>query len=195
MSSLTFHTAQGVITSAALYPILGENVIPFGIATVFIDLDHVMEYIRDTKCFDVRGLFTYSKLTELNLQRNFLVLSAFHTVECFALIAVLAFVYPVLWYVLAGMLYHLVADVVNMIRLGKPFGRAYSLIEYMIRRRQGIYLTSMHELLRRHDIITDGVRDFDFWKRRWQGTKTSLQEESRATYIRKAGESIQEEGP
>lgn len=194
MSSLTFHTAQSVITSAALYPILGEHVIPFGVATVLIDLDHVVEYVRDTKCFDIRGLFTYSKLTELNLERNFLVLSAFHTVECFALIAVLAFVYPVLWYLLAGMLYHLAADIVNMIWLGKPFGRAYSLIEYLLRSKKRIYITSMHELLRRQDIITDGVQNFDFWKRRWQGTTPSSEQEKQSRCMHKSSEIISE-GP
>ncbi|MCX8044937.1 MAG: hypothetical protein N3B18_12530 [Desulfobacterota bacterium] len=167
MSSLTFHAAQGIVTGAALYPFLGDNVIPFGLATVLIDLDHVVEYIRDTRCFDVRGIFTYAKLTELNLKRNFLVLSAFHTVECCALIALLAWFYPMLWYVLAGMLYHMAADFVNLIKLGKPFGRAYSLLEYSIRAKRPNTITSMQAMLSRPDVVMEGADDVKRWRERW----------------------------
>jgi len=177
MSSLTFHTVQGIVGSAALYPVIGENAIPFGLAVVLIDLDHVLEYVRDTKSLDVRGLFTYSKLTELNLSRNFLVLSAFHTIECFALIALAATVWPVAWYILAGMLFHMAADIVNMLRLGKPFGRAYSLIEYRVRRKNPANITSMAELLRRGDVATRGAKRVDYWKCRWLRTSLHLRPE------------------
>lgn len=175
MSSLTFHTVQAVAAGAALYPVIGDNAIPFGCAVVLIDLDHVVEYIRDTNSFDVRGLFTYSKLTELNLSRNFLVLSAFHTIECFALTALLAIVYPVCWYILAGMLFHMAADIMNLLRLGRPFGRAYSLIEYILRSRNPNTITRMDTLLRRDDVETRGVKRFDYWKERWQGCRMRLQ--------------------
>ena len=45
MSSLRFHTVQSVATSAILYPFIGENVVPFGLAVIFIDLDHIFDYL------------------------------------------------------------------------------------------------------------------------------------------------------
>ena len=81
MSSLRVHTIQSVATSAVLYPFIGENVVPFGLAVVFIDADHVIEYVRDTKSLDIRGVFPCCKLIESNLDKNFLVLNLFHTLE------------------------------------------------------------------------------------------------------------------
>jgi hypothetical protein len=78
MSSLGVHTVQSVVAGAALYPFIGENVVPFGLAAIFIDLDHVIEYIRQTRSLDVRGVFAYSKLIEDNLDKRFLVWNMFH---------------------------------------------------------------------------------------------------------------------
>lgn len=57
MSNLKVHTVQSVAASAVLYPVVGENAIPFGLAAVLIDLDHVIEYVRNTKSLDIRGVF------------------------------------------------------------------------------------------------------------------------------------------
>ena len=175
MSSLQFHTIQGLVAGAELYPVIGDHAVPFSLGTVLIDLDHVIEYIRDMKCCDVRGLFTYAKLTELNLKKNFVVLSAFHTIECFALTALLASAYPPLWYVLAGMLFHVAADIVNLRRLGRPRGRAYSLIEYVVRSRDPRTITRMAALLRRDDVETRGVQRFEYWKQRWESCRARLE--------------------
>ena len=64
MSSLRFHTVQSVATSAILYPFIGENVVPFGLAVILIDTDHVIEYVRDLKTFKLRGIFFYAKFIE-----------------------------------------------------------------------------------------------------------------------------------
>jgi hypothetical protein len=56
VSSLRFHTVQSVATSAILYPFIGENVVPFGLAVIFIDLDHIIEYVRDLKTFKPGGV-------------------------------------------------------------------------------------------------------------------------------------------
>lgn len=174
MSSLKFHTVQSIVTSAALYPVMGENVIPFGLAVIFIDLDHVVEYVRDTKSLDLRGVFAFSKLIEINLNKKYLVLSAFHTVEFFGLVYLLSLLFPVLQYVLAGMLYHMVADFWHLIKLRQLFARAYSLVEYLYRSRNPLNLTSIHQLLIRKDIATEGVRDFEFWKQHWEAVRSRL---------------------
>jgi len=174
MSSLTFHTVQSIVTSAALYPVMGENVIPFGLAVVLIDLDHAVEYVRDTKSFDLRGLFAFSKLIEINLNKKYLVLSALHTVEFFGLVFMLSLFFPVLKYVLAGLLYHMAADILHLIKLRQLFARAYSLVEYVYRSSNPRNLTSIHQLLIRKDLATEGVRDFEFWKRHWEAVRSRL---------------------
>lgn len=178
MSSLKFHTIQGIATSAALYPIMGENVIPFGLAVIFIDLDHVIEYVRDTKSWEMRGLFAFSKLIEINLNKNYLVLSAFHTIEFFGLILALCAVLPFMKYVFIGLLYHMAADIVHLLRLRQPFARAYSLMEYMYRSRNPEILVSIHELMKNESLNTSGIHDIQHWMRTW----TDLRRKNRKEY-------------
>ena len=167
MSSLKVHTIQSLVTSAALYPVMGENVILFGLAVVFIDLDHVIEYVRDTGSLDVRGVFACSRLIEQNVHKKFLVLNIFHTVEFFLMILLLAAFFPVLYYVLAGMLYHMLFDLVHLVRSCVPFARAYSNIEYLYRRSNGKYITSVKDFFIREDLDTSGIKDLDCWFRKW----------------------------
>jgi len=167
MSSLKVHTIQSVVTSAALYPVMGENVIPFGLAVVFIDLDHVIEYVRDTGSLDVRGVFTCSKLIEKNVHKKFLVINIFHTVEFFLMVLLLAKSFPWLYYVLAGMLYHMLFDLMHVVRNRTPFARAYSNIEYLYRRSISKYITSVKDLFAMEDLNTSGVKNIEYWFWKW----------------------------
>jgi len=174
MSSLKVHTIQSLATSAALYPLMGENVVPFALAVVFIDIDHVFGYVKETKSPDVRGVFPYCKLIETNLDKNFLVLNILHTVEFFALVLAMAVMWPVWYYVLAGLLYHMLFDVYHLKRLNRPFGRVYSLIEYMYRTGKREYITSVRELIKTEGVETAEVKDIKTWLGRWN----FVQEES-----------------
>jgi hypothetical protein len=167
MSSLKVHTIQSVATSAALYPVIGDNVIPFGLAVIFIDLDHLIEYVKDTKCIDVRGIFTYYSIIEKNLDKNYLALSSFHTVEFFSLVLFLSTYFPILTYVFAGMLWHMAIDLCYLAKVRKPFIRAYSIIEYIYRSRKGKYITSVTELVKIKNLNTSGIHSYHKWIRRW----------------------------
>jgi hypothetical protein len=168
MSNLKVHTVQSVAASAVLYPVVGENAIPFGLAAVLIDLDHVIEYVRNTRSLDIRGVFPCCRIIEKNLDKNFLVFNLFHTLEFFALVALSATIFPVLWYVFAGMIFHIMADMFHLIRIGWPFVRVYSIVEYIYRRRNGEYVTSVKELLRKDDLDTSGIRNLQGWVKKWK---------------------------
>jgi len=168
MSSLTDHAVQGAAATAVLYPVIGEHAVTVGLASVFIDLDHVIEYVRDTRSYDVRGLFAYSSLLEVNLDKNFLVLSAFHTIEFFILLLCLTPLFPELKYVIAGMALHMVTDLYHIIvTLRQPFARAFSVMEYLYRSRSDKYLTSVRELVRQDNFNVQGVRNISGWLRKW----------------------------
>ena len=79
MSSSRVHVVQSLTASAVLYPAIGGNVIPFGLAVVFIDLDHVIEYIVDTKSLNILGFPTYIGVIRQNMDKNYLGLNIFHT--------------------------------------------------------------------------------------------------------------------
>ena len=168
MSRLKIHAIQGAAATAALYPVVGEHAISFGLATVFIDVDHVFEYVRDTKSFDVRGLFTYCNLIEENLDKNFLVLSAFHTIEFFILMLCLSAQYPWLAYVVAGMALHMVTDLYHIsVTLRRPFARAFSLIEYIYKSTTDNYLTSVKELVQQDNLNVSSARNIQHWLQKW----------------------------
>jgi hypothetical protein len=172
MSSLKFHTVQSLAASAVLYPVIGDNVIPFSLGCVFIDLDHVAEYVRDTKSLSLMGVFPYSKLLEINLDKNILVLSAFHTIEFFALIFTLGLFYPVLMYVCAGMAFHMAADLIHIGRLHSFFARAFSLVEYIIRKKNSRALTSIYQVLQLKNLSTAGIPDIECWIEIWHASRS-----------------------
>lgn len=173
MSSLKVHTIQSIATSAALYPVMGSNVIPFGLAVIFIDVDHAVEYVRQAGSLDVRGVFAQCKLIEHNLDKNFLVLNAFHTVEFFALVLALGLISPVFYYVFAGMVYHMAFDAIHLIRLKQPFARAFSVVEYYIRSKNGSCITAVKDLFAHPDLDTRGVENADYWFLKWGINRTA----------------------
>jgi hypothetical protein len=167
MSSLGVHTVQSIAAGAVLYPFIGENVVPFGLAAIFIDLDHVVEYIRQTRSLDVRGVFAFNKLIENNLDKRFLVWNMFHTIEFFGLIVCLATLFPVFYYVLAGCLFHMACDMVHLLRNDNLFVRAYSLLEYGYRGRTGCYVLSVKNLVEKHKPDISGISGVRSWLRKW----------------------------
>jgi len=167
MSSLGVHTVQSVAASAVLYPFIGENVVPFGLAAIFIDLDHVVEYIRQTRSLDVRGVFAFCKLIENNLDKRFLVWNMFHTIEFFGLIACLATFFSVFYYVLAGCIFHMACDIVHLLRNNNLFVRVYSLLEYGYRGMASHYVLSAKKLVEEHEPDISGIPGIRSWLQRW----------------------------
>jgi len=165
MSSPTFHLIQSLSASAVLYPIIGENVIPFGLAVIFIDIDHGIEYVADTNNFNPRGLLVYHEIITKNLDKNYLGLNVFHTFECYLLMLILAHWFPVYYYILLGFLFHHLADQIGLVKMGKPFVRAFSILEYAIRKKR--HEISLKKILSQGTANIEGVPDINKWFVKW----------------------------
>ncbi len=109
-------------------------------AAVLIDADHYWDYLWCSKFADWSGwrMFRYYDwLRKSYNDKRFLALSPLHTVEFFLVVYALAsfwnynFFITIFW----GMLFHLFLDIITFVYEGKPFLRAYSLVEYWIRKR------------------------------------------------------------
>lgn len=175
MSSMREHTVQSVVTSSVLYPFIGENAVAFGLSVVFIDIDHVFDYILQTRSLKVFGVFPYCKILLNAMKKNrFLVLNIFHTVEFFLLIAILGFFNPVFFYMLAGMLCHIALDIYHLSRSNIVFFRAFSIIEFFIRARSNTCITSFAKLLQQDDVDFSGVKHFSSWLTHWKNTNVQL---------------------
>ncbi len=112
----------------------------FFAATVMIDADHYWDYLWRSKFADWSGwrMFRFSDWLKNNYDdKRYLAFSLLHTVEIFLLVYILArlwsgsFFMPILW----GMFFHLFWDVVDLTYHKKPFLRAYSVIEYWLRKK------------------------------------------------------------
>jgi len=75
---------------------------------------------------------------------------------------------------LAGMLCHIALDVYQLSRSDIVFFRAFSVIEFFIRARNGTYITSFAKLLQRDDVDFSGVKHFGFWLSHWKDTNAHL---------------------
>jgi len=71
VGSVKVHVAQSLASSAAVYPFIGENIIPFGCAVVLIDLDHVIENAIDTKNINPKSIFVYYDILLKNIDKDY----------------------------------------------------------------------------------------------------------------------------
>ena len=136
--NLKQHLAATGAASLALLPISDPaGIFLFACGSILIDFDHQIFYTYKTGRCDVSGMFRYFKEEiDQNLYSiPYLGVCIFHTIEFFLLVALLSTYFPPLKYLLAGLIFHILLDIYDLIRLKVPFIRAYSLIEHFIRRR------------------------------------------------------------
>jgi len=109
----------------------------FCTGSILIDVDHQIFYFIRTGRYDISGMFRFFRqdVDEHLHSIPYLGVCIFHTVEFFLAVAVLAHFVTPLKYLLAGLIFHIMLDIYDLVRLKVPFIRAYSLIEHLIRRR------------------------------------------------------------
>jgi len=173
MPGIKIHSIQAVLSSAALYPFAGiENAAVFGLSIVLIDVDHVIEYIRQTGSPKIWGVFPYCKIIENNLHRGFYVLNLFHTIEFLLFTGLLGLLWPVFFYVFVGALWHCALDIFMLVRINFTFKRALSILEYVIRVRNPGTIVRMYDLLRIDALtIPNDSWNYPVWIRHWQHSR------------------------
>ncbi len=139
--NLREHVILGGVAATALAPLLGvQESAVFWAASVVIDVDHYWDYVyrNGFRDWSPRRMFEFHQTLFTKIRRpEFLALSLFHTMEWFLLVY-LAAVWldaTVLFAALWGMLFHFVLDVVRLAGYRAAFKRAFSMVEYIIRRR------------------------------------------------------------
>ena len=156
---------QAAVSGAALYPFLGMNAVPFALSVVLIDLDHIIEYLADTRDWTLRGFFVFYEVLLKNLDKGYLGLSLFHTVEFYAMGFLLAQWFPIFYYIVLGCVFHHLFDMIFLYRLGIPFAKSPSIVHYLVNRKR--HVVSVREILRHEQVNVEGIRDIELWKLRW----------------------------
>ena len=139
------HVKYGGVASLISWAFWGPwNALLFWAASVLIDFDHYIDYVYRNGGTDwhVSSIFRLDrflrqKLFRGELQGRVVCLSIFHTAEVFGLIyGIYRWTGSIFWIVVfSGMLFHLFLDLIFMYGCRALTLRAYSLIEYFIRRR------------------------------------------------------------
>ena len=135
------HLIIGGVAMVVLYPHWGLwRALLFWGAEVLIDADHYWDYLWRSKFQDWSGwrMFKYYRLiTERLYDKNFLGFSLLHTAEVFITVYLLAqywnyaFFMTIFW----GMAFHLFLDMLWLVHKKRFFVRAYSIIEYWVRKQ------------------------------------------------------------
>lgn len=139
------HIIIGLVGSAVLYFNFDWQlwrVVLFFISSVLIDADHYWDYLWRSRFADwsPTRMFRYYDILEIEWEKNknpnFLGFSLLHTAEVFLAVYFLAifwnyrFFITIFW----GMLFHFLTDAAHLAYGKVLFIRAYSVIEYWIRK-------------------------------------------------------------
>ena len=126
---LQYHFFVGLIISLVLYPLYGLNVLIVFFANLLIDIDHYILYIFKFKSFNVLKANKYFMNHE---GTSFLFL---HTAEFILLLLFLFMYFEFIFFVLIGVLIHLLLDLPDELRFSHV-GRFPSILWYLILKKR-----------------------------------------------------------
>lgn len=134
------HVIACTAGAVVLYPVLGANSLVFWLASIFIDLDHYLDFLWNNRFtdFSVRRMFSYHGWLSKRWHRpEFLNIELFHTAEFLGPLLILALwtgsgPLLALW---LGCIFHCMLDIIYLAMNGVYAIRAHSFTEYFIRKR------------------------------------------------------------
>lgn len=170
MPGIKTHCIQAALTGAAIAPFTNSvNTTAVCLSVVLVDVDHVVEYVRQTGSLRIWGVFPCCHIIHCNLTRGFYVLNLFHTLEFMLLIAALGLLQPVFFYALAGALWHWALDLFVLNKRKLPFARALSIVEYLFRARNPNNIVRFQDLLRIDSLaIPQDSWNYSAWIEHWK---------------------------
>jgi len=134
------HFLLSVIFSIFLFPIFGWNIWLIIVGGTFIDLDHfITNFTKFKKPKDV--LTYFSKQFKLFMRKPELGdkvrLYMFHSVEFLVILVILALFFRPAFFILIGVVFHLISDLISDTFILKRFIRYFSVIGWF-RKRKGL---------------------------------------------------------
>ncbi|MBI5562821.1 MAG: hypothetical protein HY894_08250 [Deltaproteobacteria bacterium] len=129
------HAAQGAICAAIASPYLTvRETAALFLSIVFIDVDHYFDFVAVCKRYSIRDMFRFHQYV-WDHKYGVYGINVFHTFEVFGALFLLGWADRIFWVALAGFLAHMALDLISLWRNGILFNRAFSIIEYVIRKR------------------------------------------------------------
>ncbi|MFH1358671.1 MAG: metal-dependent hydrolase [archaeon] len=144
---IKYHIIIGAIVSIILYllfPITIIQAVIIFLASFLIDLDHFGPYYKETRNLNPKKATKYyidseKKWIKMNKHErktylHFLII--FHGFEFWIILLVLAFFFPIFYFILLGIAIHMVLDYIDMIKLKYPFYCKFSQVYVYLKNKK-----------------------------------------------------------
>ena len=128
-----YHLILGLIFSSLLYWLLSLTIfqtILVLLSSILIDVDHYLWYANRKKDISLKNSYFYLKKLSEKLKKPIIML--FHTIEFHILIGLLSFIWIGFFYILIGMIFHSISDLLYLGNKNMLYIREFSLIRYFI---------------------------------------------------------------
>ncbi|VVB78729.1 Uncharacterised protein [uncultured archaeon] len=132
------HIIFGAIFSLIAYYFLSLDYLQSSlifVSSFLIDFDHYMWYVNKKKDFSLKNSYYYLKKVRLNKP----VMMIFHTIEFLFLVLLLSFLWNGFLFILIGMLFHSVLDIIQMAYEGELEYREFFLTCYLLSEKSNYY--------------------------------------------------------
>jgi hypothetical protein len=127
-----WHAVLGFIFALFIYLIFPITLFEAGViifASIFIDFDHYMWYVKRYKDFNLKR--AYYRIKE-HQKHNKKTLMIFHTIEFLILTAIFGIFFNIFFFFFIGMLFHSILDFIDLTRTRLIKGREFSYINYLM---------------------------------------------------------------
>lgn len=132
-----YHVILGAIFSGILYWLFSLTIFQTSLvflSSILIDFDHYLWYIQRKKDYNLKNAYNFLKKLSENLKKP--IIMVFHTIEFLIFVYLLSYLWKGFTFILIGMVFHSITDILyfgtkNMIHI-----REYSLIRYLILRKK-----------------------------------------------------------
>ena len=132
------HVKYTALGSAAMLPFFTlPQIISFAIGSIFVDIDHYLFYVFRVKKLDLKSMFEYCNSNPpIKDKIPYAGVFIFHTLEFLVVLGFASQYYPLIGFILIGILFHMVLDTLHFASYNHVFFRAFSFIEHLIRVRK-----------------------------------------------------------
>ena len=126
-----WHILFGLIFSIAVYLLFPITLLQASIiflSSILIDIDHYLFYVKRKKDFSLPKAYRWHiHLGKIKANKKKSAMMFMHTIEFLILIAILSYFFNIFIYILIGLLFHMILDMLHHLQ-----SKEYSLIRYII---------------------------------------------------------------
>jgi hypothetical protein len=108
------------------------NIVLIFLASFLIDFDHYLFCVNKNKTCSIKKAYNFLK--DLKLKKP--VFMIFHTIEFHLIVFILGFLWNGFWFILIGMLFHSIMDIISLTYEKELWHREFSLIRYLILKKK-----------------------------------------------------------